>query len=81
MARYERIVALKGIPFCQTILDYTMAFNGRDIYVSDKTYLSLLELLGFKYDLVGDAVKDIVTETRIYRSRRVPEYVAYAIKR
>lgn len=51
MARYERIISLKGVPFAQIIMDYQERFTNRDIYVSDKTYLSLLELLGFKYDL------------------------------
>lgn len=43
MARYERIIPFKGAPFAQIIMDYQTAFHGRDIYVSDKTYLSLLE--------------------------------------
>lgn len=62
MARYERIMPLKGVPFAQVIMDYQEQFNGRNIYVSDKTYLSLLELLGFKYDLDSDNIRD--TETK-----------------
>lgn len=81
MAKYERIIPLKGVPFSQIIMDYQKEFTGRDIYVSDKTYLSLLELLGFYYDLASDVIKNRATETRIYRSYRVPDYVAYAIKK
>ncbi len=80
MARYERIIPLKGVPFCQIVLDYQTVFPGRDIYVSDKTYISLLKFLGFKYDLSSDVLKNRATETRIYRSYRVPDYVAYAIR-
>lgn len=81
MARYERIMPLKSVPFCQVIFDYQTVFHGRDIYVSDKTYIRLLKLLGFKYDLASDVLKNRATETRIFRSYRVPDYTAYAIKK
>lgn len=81
MARYERIIPLKGVPFAQIIMDYQEQFTGRDIYVSDKTYLSLLELLGFKYDLASDNITNTETKNKIHRSYRVPDYVAYAIER
>lgn len=81
MARYERIMPLKNVPFCQIIFDYQTVFPGRDIYVSDKTYIELLKFLEFKYDLASGALKNRATETRLYRSYRVPDYVAYAIRR
>lgn len=81
MTKYERIIPLKGVPFAQTIMDYQDEFNGRDIYVSDKTYLSLLELLGFVHELASNVIKNTVTETRIYRSYRVPEGIAYTIRK
>lgn len=81
MARYERIIPLKGVPFAQIVLDYQEQFTNRDIYVSDKTYLSLLELLGIKHDLASDNIRNTTTKNAIYRSYRVPDYVAYAINR
>lgn len=81
MARYERIIPLKNVPFAQIIIDYQEQFNGRDIYVSDKTYLSLLKLLGFKYDFLPDIIGNRATKTRIFRSYRVSDHVAYAIKK
>ena len=81
MAKYERVIPLKDVPFAQIIMDYQEQFTGRDIYVSDKTYLSLLELLGFKHDLASDNIKDTATKNKIHRCYRVPDYVAYAIKR
>lgn len=81
MAKYERIIPLKGVPFAQIVLDYQEQFTSRDIYVSDKTYLSLLELLGIKYDLASDNIRNADTKNAIYRSYRVPDYVAYAINR
>lgn len=80
MARYERIIPLKSVPFCQTVFDYQTVFHGRDIYVSDKTYIKLLKFLGLKHDLASDVLENRATETRIFRSYRVPDYVAYAIK-
>lgn len=80
MAKYERIMPMKNVPFARIIMDYQKEFTGRDIYVSDKTYLSLLEFLGFNYDLASDTIKNRATETIIHRSYRVPDYVAYAIK-
>lgn len=81
MDRYERIIPMKDVPFARIIMDYQEQFTGRDIYVSDKTYISLLKFLGFKYDLASDVLKNKDTETKIYRSYRVPDYVAYAIKK
>lgn len=81
MARYERIIVMKDIPFEWIIMDYQKQFTGRDIYVSDKMYIRLLKFLGFKNDLASDILKNRDTETRIYRSYRVPDYVAYAIKK
>ena len=80
MARYERIIPLKSVPFCRIVFDYQTVFHGRDIYVSDKTYISLMKFLGFKYDLASDVLTNRATETRVFRSYRVPDYVAYAIK-
>ena len=79
MARYERIIPLEGASFAQTIMIYQDQFTGRDIYVSDKTYLSLLEFLGFKYNLASDNIRNTETKNTIYRSYRVPDHVAYAI--
>lgn len=81
MARYERIMAVKNVPFARIIWDYQNKFTGRDIYVSDITYIALLKLLGFTHDWASDEIKNIDTETRIRRSRRVPDYLAYAIER
>lgn len=81
MARYERIMAMKDVPFARIIIDYQNEFTGRDIYVSDKTYINLLKCLGFTHDLASDVIKNIDTETRIRRSYRVSDYLAYAIER
>lgn len=81
MARYERIMAMKDVPFARIIIDYQNEFTGRDIYVSDKTYINLLKYLGFTHDYASDVIKNIDTETRIRRSYRVPDYLAYAIER
>lgn len=81
MARYERIMAKKNVPFARIIWDYQEQFSGRDIYVPVKTYIDLLKRLGFRYDLASDVLKNRATETRIFRSYRVPDYVAYAIKK
>ena len=81
MARYERIMAVKDVPFARIIMDYQNEFTGRDIYVSNKTYINLLEYLGFAHDWASDILKNRDTETIIRRSYRVPGYLAYAIKR
>lgn len=81
MARYERIMAMKDVPFADIIIDYQNEFTSRDIYVSDKTYINLLSTLGFTHDRASDVIKNRDTETRIFRSRRVPDYLAYAIER
>lgn len=81
MTRYERIMAMKGVPFPVTIIDYQEQFPCRDIYVSDKIYIELLKYLGVQYHLASDVLKNGQTETRIYRSFRVPDYTAYAIRR
>lgn len=81
MVKYERIIPLKGVPLCLIIWDYQTIFHGRDIYVSDVTYFNLLRALGFTHDLESDSIKNPDTETRIFRSHRVPDYVAYAIKK
>lgn len=81
MARYERIIAIKDVPFARIIWDYQNEFTGRDIYVSDRMYIALLKFLGFTHDWASDVIKNIDTETRIRRSYRVPDYLAYAIER
>lgn len=81
MARYERIMAIKDVPFAGIIVDYQNEFTGRDIYVSDKTYINLLKYLGFTHDYASDVINNIDTETRIHRSYRAPDYLAYAIER
>lgn len=81
MARYERIMAKKNVPFASIIWEYQEQFSGRDIYVSDATYFDLLRALGFTHDLESDLIENLDTETRIFRSHRVPDYVAYAIKK
>lgn len=81
MARYERIMAMKDVPFARIIIDYQNQFTGRDIYVSDETYINLLRYLGFTHDWASDVIKNRDTETRIHRTRRVPDYLAYAIER
>nr|DAP28668.1 MAG TPA: hypothetical protein [Caudoviricetes sp.] len=80
MAEYERIIPMRDVPFTRIIMDCQKIFTGRDIYVSDKTYLSLLKFLGFNYDLASDTIENRATETIIHRSYRVLDYVAYAIK-
>ena len=79
MARYERIMAIKNIPFASIIWDYQEQFSGRDIYVPVKTYIDLLKRLGFRYDLIPDSITNNETATNIYISHRVPDYVAYAL--
>ena len=81
MAKYERIMAAKNVPFTSIIWEYQEQFTGRDIYVSDITYFNLLRALGFTHDLESDLIKNSDTETRIFRSHKVPNYVAYAIKK
>ena len=81
MARYERIMAVKNVNFDSIIWEYQEQFSGRDIYVSDITYFNLLRALGFTHDLESDLIKNSDTETRIFRSNRVPDYIAYAIKK
>ena len=81
MTRYDRIMAVKNVPFASIIWEYQEQFSGRDIYVSDITYFNLLKALGFTHDLESDLINNSDTEARIFRSHRVPNYVAYAIKR
>ena len=81
MAKYDRIMAVKNIPFASIIWEYQEQFSGRDIYVSDTTYFNLLRALGFTRDLESNLITNSNTETRIFRSHRVPNYVAYAIKK
>lgn len=81
MARYDRIMAVKNVPFASIIWEYQEQFSGRDIYVSDITYFNLLRALGFTHDLESDLITNSDTETRIFRSHRVPNYIAYAIKK
>lgn len=81
MARYDRIMAVKNVPFTSIIWEYQERFSGRDIYISDITYFNLLRALGFTHDLESDLINNSNTETRIFRSHRVPNYVAYAIKK
>lgn len=81
MARYERIMAVRDVPFSRIIIDYQGEFTGRDIYVSNKTYINLLKYLGFTNDWASDIIRNIDTGTIIRRSYRVPDYLAYAIKR
>lgn len=81
MARYERIMAKKNVPFARIIWDYQEQFSGRDIYVPVKTYIDLLKLLGFRCGLIPDSITNKETATSIYISHRVPDYVAYAIKK
>lgn len=64
----------------QIIMDYQEQFPGRDIYVSGKTYIDLLNRLELGFDLTYDSIIIIRTMTRIYMSYRVPNYVAYAIE-
>lgn len=78
MARYERIMAMKDVPFARIIIDYQNIFTGRDIYVSDKTYINLLKYLGFTNSWASDIIENKETETIIRRSSRVPDYLAYA---
>lgn len=80
MAKYERIILMKNIPFAQVIIDYQNAFTGRKIYVSDKTYISLLDFFGYTHEVGSKVIVNRRTETRIYKCYRVPDYVAYAIK-
>ena len=80
MGKYERIIAVKNVPFARIIWDYQNEFTGRDIYVSDITYIALLKFLGFTHDWASDEIKNMDTETRIRRSYRVPDHLAYAIK-
>ena len=81
MAKYERIIQNTYEKFPETIFNYQRLFTGREIYVSDKTYINLLEFLGVMYDLASDMLENRETETIIHRSYRVPDYIAYAIKR
>ena len=81
MAKYERIMPMKNIPFVRIIIDYQKEFTGRDIYVSDKTYSSLLDFFGYTHEVGSKFIVNRKTETKIVKSYRVPDYVAYAIKR
>lgn len=81
MAKYERIIQNTYEKFPETIFNYQKLFTGREIYVSNKTYLDLLKFLGLDHDLVSITICNRATETRIIRSYRVPDYVAYAVKR
>lgn len=81
MARYERIMAVKDVPFARIIMDYQDEFTGRDIYVSIKTYFNLLKFLNLKCCTPLDVINNRATGTRIIRSSRVPDYLAYAIER
>lgn len=81
MAKYERITKNSYEKFTNTIFNYQRLFTGRDIYVSDKTYLNLLKFFFLDCNLDGIVICNRATETRIIKSYRVPNYVAYAIKR
>ena len=81
MTRYERIMSIKNVPFASIIWDYQEQFSGRDIYVPVATYIDLLKRLGFRYNLIPDSITNEETATNIYISHRVPDYVAYAIKK
>ena len=81
MAKYERIMAMKNVPFARIIWDYQEQFSGRDIYIPVNAYIDLLKRLGFEYNPMPDSISNEKTGTNIYISHRVPDYVAYAIKK
>ncbi len=74
MARYDRIIAMKDVPFARIVWDYQEQFPGRDIYVPVKTYIDLLKRLELGYDLTYGRIVNRRTETRIYMSYRAPHY-------
>lgn len=81
MVKYERIVPVRNIPFTRTIINYQKEFTGRDIYVSDKVYISLLDFFGYTHEVGSRYIVNRRTETRMIKSYRVQDDVAYAIER